>query len=195
MTLVRWDPSENERLLDELERQFSIGAPVVMPTDTLYGLCAPVGNEAAVRRIFDLKGRPLNMTLPIAVGDIDGLVSIAPVDGWRRDLIERDLPGPFTFIVKAGIDLPELVMRSGTVGIRVPDHPIWAALHRRFGPMALTSANRHGSPDILEAKGMDAELGGSIMVVEDDASLSGSPSEVIDLTGDAPVAIRAGKTK
>jgi L-threonylcarbamoyladenylate synthase len=146
----------------------------------------------AVKRIFDIKDRPLHLTLPIAVGDVEMLLGLASADGWRRERIESLLPGPYTFVLRARVIADPRVVRDGTVAVRLPAHPLYPRLTRRFGPIALTSANPHGGDDILTAALLDSLYGRAVTIVSDDAAVRGSPSEIVDLTGDRPKVLRSG---
>ena len=194
MSLLQWEPEKREMILDQIEYALSWAEPVVLPTDTLYGLCACLEDDMAVEELFAIKRRPETMTLPIAVGRLEVIYDLADVGGWRVDLLAKNLPGPYTFILNAKCYLPEYASRSGTVAIRVPDHPIWLPLCEKKGPMVLTSANRHGSVNMLKAEEIEAEFG-DLLIVKDDAAISGTGSEIVDLTGDEPITLRAGKTK
>lgn len=181
-----------DAVIGPLEDHFSRGGLAIMSTDTLYGIGAPISDREAMRKIFEVKGRPLTQTLPIAVGDLDMIERIAVAEGWRMDYMRERLPGPFTFILPSrGLSDP-MVVRKGTVAVRVPDHPLYPTLTLRVGPLALTSANPHGGPDILHASELDRLYGGSLMIIEDDRAIGGKGSEMIDLTGERPSIVRSG---
>ena len=123
------------------------GGLVAVPTETVYGLAADARNAAAVRRIFDVMGRPGDHPL------IVHLASAAEVDDWARDvsdaarrLVEAAWPGPVTVSVRRtdGV-LDEVTGGRDTVGLRVPAHPLALDLIARAGAVAAPSANRFGS--------------------------------------------------
>ncbi|MGA1820759.1 MAG: L-threonylcarbamoyladenylate synthase [Thermoplasmatota archaeon] len=189
---MKWDAGSVEQVLDRVEEEFSGGRPVIVPTDTLYGLAAPLRNIRSVEMIFELKQRPREMTLPIAVGNLPMVDDIAIIRRWQKDPIRKGLPGPFTFILEVKADLPDLVVRDGTIAVRVPRHPIFIPLTSRVGPLALTSANRHGAGNILKAAEIDQQFNGKLLVVEDDRALSKSASAIIDLTDETAAVLREG---
>jgi L-threonylcarbamoyladenylate synthase len=181
-----------EMAVSEIASAFFKGDPVVIPTDTLYGLAAPVSDRDTVERIFRIKNRPISMTLPIAVGDISMLLAICEADGWRLERIRELLPGPYTFVLRAKESSDPLIVRDGTVAVRIPDHPLYSILTREVGPVALTSANPHGGPSIVRAEELDRLYSGKILVLEDDERISGAASEIVDLTGELPTVLRSG---
>ena len=191
--MLTWREDDLDRIIRTLQAAFGRGEPAIVPTDTLYGIAAPVDNDVAIERIFRLKGRPRSMTLPIVLGDPGKISDLAYVDGWRREFILTHLPGPYTLILRTKNMTDPLLVREGTVAVRVPDHPLFLRLTEAVGPVAMTSANPHGSPDILSAAELDVLFTGSLSVVEDDRSISGAASEIIDLTGDSPRVLRPGK--
>ncbi|MDG6225772.1 MAG: L-threonylcarbamoyladenylate synthase [Candidatus Thermoplasmatota archaeon] len=194
MTVIRWDATDPDRVLDAVLKEYSAGRPVVVPTDTLYGLSAPISNPDALMYIFQVKGRPLDMTLPVAVGDLSALEELAHLELWKRDHVHSRLPGPYTFILRSRSPLDRLVSRNNTVAVRIPAHPLFRVLCSKVGPLALTSANPHGECDLTRADDIDSMFGGDLLVIEDDRSLSGAASAMLDLTGDRPLLLRPGKT-
>jgi tRNA threonylcarbamoyl adenosine modification protein (Sua5/YciO/YrdC/YwlC family) len=192
MSIVHISDLDMVQVIEALESSFIKGDPAVMPTDTLYGIGAPVTNEKALRRIFKIKCRPSSQTLPVAVGDMDMMHRIAVVNDWRLDYIRERLPGPYTFVLPArGLSEP-MVVRDMTVAVRIPGHPLYGPLTSRMGPIALTSANPHGGRDISSASVLDGLYHGSLLIIEDDRSIRGRASEMIDLTGDRPRVLRSG---
>jgi L-threonylcarbamoyladenylate synthase len=121
------------------------GGVVAVPTDTVYGVAAPL-TLAGVRALFELKGRPEHLALPVLVAGIDQAKTL--VSRWPRSaatLAGLFWPGPLTLVVPARSEVGELVGGSGdSVGIRWPAHPVLETLCRALGPLAVTSANRDG---------------------------------------------------
>ncbi len=173
------------------------GGLVAYPTDTLYGLGADALNEAAVERVFEAKGRPEGMALPVVIGDIEQLAGVAdpvPALAWR--LAERFWPGALTLVVPRSPRIPALVgSRGWKVGVRLPDHPVPRELARRIGgPITGTSANRTGGPDPRAAADVRAQLGDRVdLVLEEGGSPPrGHASTVLDITGPVPRVLRLG---
>ena len=110
-----------------------------------------------------------------------------------RELMTRYWPGALTIIVAARPDAPLAPALAGTtVGLRAPDHRFLLALMARVGPLATTSANRHGHPTPTAAGAAAASLGGPVELIVDGGRCAGAPSSVVDLTGAEPRVVRAG---
>ncbi|MDQ1438478.1 MAG: L-threonylcarbamoyladenylate synthase [Acidimicrobiaceae bacterium] len=161
------------------------GSVVALPTDTVYGLAADAAQPDAVERLFELKERPHDVQVPVLVADVPqarGLAVIASsaVEG----LLERFWPGPLTVVLHR-------LDGSGTIGLRCPEHAVVRDLCRRVGPLATTSANRHGEPPVTTAAGVLDLFEGAVAVV-DGGTCAGTPSTVVDCTGPEPLLLRDG---
>lgn len=182
---------DEDRLVEEL----LAGSVVVLPTDTVYGVGALPGDEAAMDRLFSVKGR--DGGAPIAVLCSSALQALSLVDPSCHHRVEpvaeRWWPGPLTLVLprRDGIDL-HLGEPASTVGVRVPDHPLVRAVTERVGPIAVSSANRHGQPTGVTAEEVALALGGTVGLVIDGGSLSGRASTVIDATGEVWKVLREG---
>ena len=121
------------------------GELVVFPTETVYGLAADARNERAVRRVIEAKGRGEGHALPVQVASVEQLRLVAAeTPAAAEQMAARFWPGPLTIVLPKSEDLPDVVPASkGTVGVRVPDHPVALALLRELGtPIVATSANQ-----------------------------------------------------
>jgi L-threonylcarbamoyladenylate synthase len=151
------------------------GRAVILPTDTVYGLCALPGHENV---LYELKGRDRSKPVALLAADVDALVAAVP--GLDASVIERYLPGPYTLVV-------------GEVGVRVPDLPPEAAeVVRAVGVVAATSANVSGGPDPRRVEDVPEEIREACGAIVDVGELPGVPSTVIDLTGEEPRVLREG---
>ena len=170
------------------------GGVVVLPTDTVYGLAAAAHRPDAVSRLFRLKGRAADV--PVAVLCTDAAQALALADRVppaAARLSARHWPGPLTLVLTRRRDLMwELGEPSGTIGVRCPDHDLVRSIAAIAGPLATTSANRHGSPTPASAGEAAASLTGPVDLVIDGGSLEGRPSTVVDCTGERPVVLRQG---
>lgn len=125
------------------------GGVVAFPTETVYGLGADAFNERAVRRVFELKGRPEQKALTLHVADVGA--ARACVRAWTpraEALAKKFWPGPLTIILPRSPRVPDVATGGGdTVGLRCPDHPLTLELLRAFGgPLVGPSANLSGEP-------------------------------------------------
>jgi L-threonylcarbamoyladenylate synthase len=182
--------------VDEALAALRDGRLVVLPTDTVYGLCADAYREAPYRRLCRLKGRPEGMPTALLAADLDVILDAVPeARGWAAVAARALLPGPFTLV------LPNPARRfrwltgttPETIGVRVPDLPADArAVVERAGAVAATSANLHGGPDPARLEDVPDEILSAASVALDGGDLSGTPSTVIDLTAAEPVILREG---
>ena len=170
------------------------GALVGVPTDTVYGIAADPFCEQAVAALFAAKGRPSVKPIPILAADAAQAARIGVLDGPAADLAARHWPGPLTLVVPRADGLPPWIgdPAAGTVGVRVPDHPVALALLAGAGPLAVTSANRSGDPGVAGHTAARAALGGVVAVYLVGRGAGGEASTVLDLTGPAPRLLRPG---
>jgi L-threonylcarbamoyladenylate synthase len=168
---------------------------VVRPTDTVYGVGADAFNAEAVSALLAAKGRGRSMPPPVLVGSVAAAAALAESLGaFGQDLIDEFWPGPLTLIFRASPTLMwDLGDTLGTVAVRMPLHPIALDLLRRTGPMAVSSANKHGLPAATTADEAQAQLGDEISVYLDGGPCADNvPSTILDLTGSVPRLLRAG---
>ena len=167
------------------------GSLIVLPTDTVYGLAADAAQEAAVRRLTEVKGRPDGMPVALRAADVDGLLAAVPE--LPADVLAALLPGPFTLVLPNPAGRFPWLGGQETIGVRVPDLPPAAAeVVRAAGPVAATSANLHGGVDPRSLDELDPALREAVAALVDAGPLPGTPSTVIDLTGAEPAVIREG---
>ena len=172
------------------------GGIVAYPTDTLFGLGADALNEAAVERVFEIKGRPQGMPLPLLIGDPEQLKMVADIvteSAWK--FATAFWPGGLTLVVPVGPNVPALVTARGwKVAVRLPDHPIPRELARGLGrPITGTSANRTGGPEPSTAELVQKQLHNTIdMILRGGSAPAGRSSTVLDITGDQPKVLRHG---
>lgn len=171
------------------------GRAIALPTDTVYGLAVDPFLPGAADRLFELKVRPRHVNLPVLVTGIDQALGLATaVPASAATLMGRFWPGPLTVVLPARAGLgADLGDDDATIGIRCPDHPVPLALCREVGPLATTSANRHGEPTLTTAAEVAATFGDTLTVVLDGGTCTGSPSTVVDCTGVEPKLLREGR--
>ncbi len=189
------DPVARRAGLESAAHAARSGNLVVMPTDTVYGIGADSFNAAAVRALLAAKGRGPDMPVPVLVGSwttIDGLVMALPPVG--RTLIEAFWPGGLSLVVEHAPSLSwDLGAAKGTVMVRMPLHPVALDLLRLVGPMAVSSANRSGSPPATTAADAESQLGEDVSVyLEAGPAPIGVASTVVDLTSEVPRVLRTG---
>ena len=181
--------SDIERALKALDA----GEPIVIPTDTVYGLAVRPELSEAVKRIFEVKERPDDRALPVLGADRQMLERVARFGDVARRLSEAFWPGPLTLVLPRaeGFDHSLGNNDDGTVAVRVPAFAPTLELLSRTGPLAVTSANRSGAPPAVTVDEARAALGDQIEVFIDGGRVGGAPSTVIGLTPE-PVVFREG---
>ena len=170
------------------------GDVIGMPTDTVYGIAAPIDDGAAIGRLFEIKARSLDKPIPVLVGSVDQARAIGELTPAARLAVESHWPGALTAIVPMTRPLPAGVGDhvAGTVGLRMPDHPDALAILRDGGPLAVTSANRSGEEPAPDADAARRALWDSVGVYVGGAGGGGTASTVVDFTASDPVVIRQG---
>lgn len=175
------------------------GAVVAIPTDTVYGLAVDPMVPGAVGKVFALKGRPADVPVPVLVAGWDQVASVAgTLEAAAQGLADRYWPGALTLVVPRSrpfeVDLGGGPGARWTVGIRWADHPVVRALCLAVGPLAVTSANRHGQAPATTAVEVEAGLpdGGWLGAVVDGGVCSGLPSTVVECRGPASRLLREG---
>jgi L-threonylcarbamoyladenylate synthase len=172
------------------------GRPVVLPTDTVYGLCADPYREPPVRELYRIKGRPPDQPTALLARDIEVLLECVPeLRGRAATLARALLPGPFTLILPNPAQRYRWLAGSTPekIGVRVPElSGPGAEVLERVGAVAATSANHHGGPDPRRLEDVPVEIRASAAAVVDGGELPGTPSTVLDLTGEEPKVIREG---
>jgi L-threonylcarbamoyladenylate synthase len=172
------------------------GRPVLLPTDTVYGLCADPYREAPVRRLSRLKGRDESQPIALLAADVDVLLECVPeLRGRAATLARALLPGPYTLVLpNPARRFPWLAgSRPETIGVRVVELPPAArAVVDSVGAVAATSANRSGGPDARRLDDVPPELRRACGAEVEAGELPGTPSTVLDLTGPEPHVLREG---
>jgi tRNA threonylcarbamoyl adenosine modification protein (Sua5/YciO/YrdC/YwlC family) len=181
--------------VEEAARAASAGELVVLPTDTVYGLAARPDDAAATARLFEAKGRPTELELPVLVATPSAARAIARVDVRAEALMVRFWAGPLTIVLPraAASRSWRLGGDEGTIGVRMPHHPLALAVLARTGPLAVTSANRSGQPTPATCDGVADVFGASVSVyLCDERPLEGAASTVVDLATDEVRVLRHG---
>ena len=180
---------DDDPALESAERVLRAGGTVVLPTDTVYGLAVLPDMPLAVVRAYDLKGRPAELPVAVLVADIDAALDMVdPPPRWVLDLMAGHWPGPLTLVLaRRSADGP-----GGTVGLRCPDDRFVRDLARRVGPLATTSANRHGEPTPHTGRDAVASLDGEVDLLVAGGPCVGVASTVVDCTVDPPDVLREG---
>ena len=173
------------------------GGLVAFPTETVYGLGADAGNDRAVARLFEAKGRPRFNPLIVHVATAADAARLADRDARAAALAARFWPGPLTLVMKRRADCGVSLLASAgldTLAVRVPDHPTAQALLKAVGrPIAAPSANRSGTLSPTIAAHVMAGLDGRVDLVLDGGQCPvGLESTIVDLSVTPPALLRPG---
>ena len=195
--ILHIDPAEPDPdSIAEAARVLQAGGLVAFPTETVYGLGAHALDAAAVRKIFEAKGRPSTDPLIVHVSDLDGvraIVSVLPDSAVQ--LASAFWPGPLTLVLPRADAVPrEVTAGLETVAVRVPAHPIARALLAAAQiPIAAPSANLFSRPSPTTAAHVLTDLRDRIdVVIDGGATHVGVESTVLALTGERPAILRPG---
>jgi L-threonylcarbamoyladenylate synthase len=170
------------------------GGLVAFPTDTVYGVGALAFDGKAVESIYAAKERPIEKAIPVLIGEIADLGSVAEeIPLIATKWIARFWPGPLTVLFPKKPSLPSVVSATSTVGVRIPDHEVARDLLRLAGPMAVTSANISSQPSPTTAEEVYQQLGGRIALIIDGGKTPGGvPSTLVDCTVEEIQILREG---
>jgi tRNA threonylcarbamoyl adenosine modification protein (Sua5/YciO/YrdC/YwlC family) len=185
------------RLIRQATAMIRAGQLIVYPTDSCYAFGCPIGDRAAVARIERIRQTDRHHNFTLVCRDLSEIATYARVENWAYRLLRRLTPGPYTFILRATREVPRRLQnaRRQTIGIRVPDHPVPAALLAELNEpiMSSTALLPGGEGPLSDPDDIARELGGQIDLLIDSGSCGVEPTTVLDLTGDAPEIIRQGK--
>ena len=172
------------------------GELIVLPTDTVYGIGTSPGVEGATERLFEAKVRSRDVALPVLVRAVTDAERLAQVDDRAATLAAACWPGALTIVLPRTEESAswDLGGDPATIGLRVPAHPLTAAVLAGSGPLAMTSANRSGTPPLTTCADLQATFGELVAIyLCDERPLEGASSTVIDLAhGDARVLRQGG---
>ncbi|MDQ2983167.1 MAG: L-threonylcarbamoyladenylate synthase [Actinomycetota bacterium] len=186
----------NREAIDAAVTAVGTGELVVLPTDTVYGLCATPYHEEPLRRAYELKGRKESQPVALLAVDVDFLFECVPELRGRAGRLARALlPGALTLILPNPAERFRWLTgdRPDTIGVRVPVLPgPSAAVLRQVGAVMATSANKHGDPDPARLEDVPEEIRSVCAAIVDGGELPGVPSTVLDLTGPEPKVLREG---
>ncbi|HUX73840.1 MAG TPA: L-threonylcarbamoyladenylate synthase [Steroidobacteraceae bacterium] len=173
------------------------GGVLVYPTDSCYALGCHIGDKAALQRISDIREVDRHHHFTLVCRDLAEVARYALVDNWQYRLLRASTPGPYTFILKASRQTPRRLKheRRGTIGLRVPDHPLTGMLLAELGEPIMSSTLLLPGEELprTDAKEIYEALAGRVDMVLDGGNCGLVPTTVIDISADRAVVIRAGR--
>jgi len=170
------------------------GEVIVYPTDTIYGLGADIYNKDAISKVFEIKKRPKNNPLSVAVSSLNDLKNIAIVDKRVEQFVRNFLPGKLTLILNKKSIVPDFVTSGlNKIAVRIPNNPIALEIIKNFGPITATSANIHGKDTPSIVKKINMQFKKEISIYVDYGKLIGIPSTIADLSEGKIQILREGE--
>ncbi|WP_186236961.1 L-threonylcarbamoyladenylate synthase [Burkholderia gladioli] len=173
------------------------GGVIAMPTDSSYALACHLDDKTAVERVRKIRGLDDKQLLSLLVRDLSELANFAMVDNHQYRLIKSVTPGPYVFVLQATKEVPRRLSHPSrkTIGLRVPDHAITLAVLETLGqPLLGTTLILPPDSDPLnDPEEIRERLEKEVDLVIDGGACPREPSTIVDLTGDAPVLVRAGR--
>ena len=183
-------------MIDEAVAAIRAGKPVILPTDTVYGLCTTPYSAEPVERLYRLKGRAETQPTAILASDVDMLFECVPELRGRSGRLARALlPGPYTLVLPNPARRFRWLCgdRPDAIGVRVPELTGDAAtVLGGVGAVVATSANLAGGPEPRTLEDVPPELREAAAAEIDGGELPGVPSTVVDFTDDEPRVVREG---
>jgi tRNA threonylcarbamoyl adenosine modification protein (Sua5/YciO/YrdC/YwlC family) len=170
------------------------GGIIAYPTDTTYGIGCSIFNKKGIERIYMMKERDRRKPFSFICSSISEVSQYARVSNVGFKLLKRYLPGPYTFVLEATRDVPDLLLtRQKTVGIRIPDNRICLDLVSALGnPIITTSANLSGEEPVGDPYLIESTFGSQLDFVIDGDILTTHVSSVVSLVNDVPEVLREG---
>jgi L-threonylcarbamoyladenylate synthase len=187
--------------IEQAARLLAGGDLVAFPTETVYGLGADAGSDAAVAKIFAAKGRPSDHPLIVHVADASSVPQFASsVPEFARKLMQAFWPGPLTLILPRQPQIAAAATGGqDSIGLRCPAHPVAHALLLAcaqatppIAGLAAPSANKFGRVSPTTAEHVQAEFGDDLLVLDGGPCRVGIESTIVDCTRAVPVLLRPG---
>ena len=196
-THLNVDPAKpDDKTLAEAEKILRAGGVLAFPTETFYGLGADARQEAAVEKIFRLKGRAVQNPISVIVDtDREVIPLVEELPKAAQILMQKFWPGALTLVFTASpAVLPRLTAGTGKIGIRVSSHPVARLVARGLaGPLTATSANLAGEPECSTAEKVLRVFGDSLdAVIDGGTTMGGLGSTILDVTVSPPLILREG---
>lgn len=167
---------KQQKALNKAIEILKAGGVVVCPTDTVYGFLADAQNKKAVNKIYKIKERPKSKPLPFFVSNLKMAKELAQISKGQEKILKKKWPGKFTFVLKD---------KKGkkTIALRVPKHNLLSKILKKINrPLAQTSVNISGQPELNNIKDIEKILGVDLII--DGGNLpKRKPSTIMDLSG------------
>jgi len=185
------------RLIAQAAQVLRAGGLIVYPTDSCYAIGFHIGDAAPIKEIRRIRQTDKAHNFTLVCRDLADISTYAKVDNWHYRMLKAHTPGPDTFILQATRSMPRRLQhdKRKTIGIRVPDHPVPLALLEEMGePFMSSSLIMPGDEfPMTDPDEMVERLKNDVALVLDSGNCGIEPTTVVDMTGDFPKLLRAGK--
>ncbi len=173
------------------------GGVIAYPTDSCYALGCALGAKEAMERIQALRQIRKGHFFTVVCRDLSEIARFAIVENWQYRLLRSFTPGPYSFVLRATRQVPRRLLdaRRKTIGIRVPDHAVVQALLAEYDePIMSTTLQLPGDEvPMTDGREIVERIGHSLDLVLDAGNCGFEPSTVVDISGEEPKLLRAGK--
>lgn len=182
------------RNISRIVQLLSDGGVVAYPTDTTYGIGCSIFNKKGIERIYRMKQRDHKKPFSFICPSLSEVSKYARVSNSAFKILKRFLPGPYTFVLEASREVPDLLItKQKTVGIRMPDNKICLEIVQMLGnPIITTSANLSGEEPVGDPNLIDENFGNLLDLIVDGGTLTTDVSSVVSLINEPPEVLRAG---
>lgn len=185
------------RFIRQAVQYLRSGGVIVYPTDSCYALGCHIGDKNALERIREIRQTDRNHHFTLVCRDLAEVGKYALVENWQYRLLRAHTPGPYTFLLKASRETPRRLKheRRGTIGLRVPDHPVTALLLSELGEPVMSSTLLLPGEDLprTDAQEIYEKLQHSVDMVLDGGNCGLIPTSVIDMSGERAMVARVGR--
>jgi tRNA threonylcarbamoyl adenosine modification protein (Sua5/YciO/YrdC/YwlC family) len=182
------------RFINKAVEVLKEGGVIIYPTDTVYGIGCDIFNRDALDRVYQIKQDAGNKLFSFICPDLKDIAKYAKVSDYAYKMMKKLLPGPYTFVLPASKEVPKkLWTKRETVGIRIPDHNIALMLAKELGnPIISTSVTNRKGDVLVNPLEIQSIFNNQVDLMLASGALDGSPSSIVDLSGEDPEIIREG---
>lgn len=200
MEIISLNINDSDRFeagIQEAVRFLREGKTIVYPTDTVYGIGCDALNEQAVLQVAKIKQVKETKFFSVLIRDLEEIKKYCFLGATNKRILEKLLPGKFTFVLPGAKNIPKAIAENGTVGMRIPDHPVTRKLAELFeNPIVTTSANVSGEEPLSDpfkiVERFRDEKHQPDLILDFGKIESAHPSVVIDISASKPRILRSG---
>ena len=189
--------SPQKRFIRQAVEALRAGAVIVYPTDSCYALGCHIGDKDALDRIRDIRQTDRNHHFTLVCRDLSEVAKYAHVENWQYRLLRAHTPGPYTFLLKATKETPRRLKheRRGTIGLRVPGHPVTELMLQELGEPIMSSTLHLPGDEfpLTDAREIHERLDHKVELVLDGGNCGLITTSIIDLSADRAVVAREGR--